>query len=58
MIEANTSGMTIIWIEARNSWPGNASQLPMVVAMCGSTQPMLGPSSTPVARPRAMAIST
>ncbi len=58
MMEANTSGMTIIWMRARNSWPGSASQLPAVVATSGSTQPTLGPISIPVASPKTMPIST
>ncbi|MDZ7829021.1 MAG: hypothetical protein U5K33_05890 [Halofilum sp. (in: g-proteobacteria)] len=57
-IEANTSGTTIICTSTRKIWPGSASQLTIVCEVAGSTQPTPGPSSTPVAMPSTMPITT
>ena len=56
--EAITRGITIIWIVARNNWPGKASQLPIKVPVSGSTSPTEGPRSVPVIKPRNMPIKT
>lgn len=56
--EAITRGITIIWMVARNSCPGKASQLPINVPVSGSTSPTDGPRSVPVINPRNMPMST
>ena len=58
MIDATTSGMTIIWMRARKSWPGKASQLPTVLPTSGSSQPTPGPINVPATMPSTMPMST
>ena len=57
-IEANTSGTTTIWIVARNSRPGNASQLPITSPVAGWNRPVSGPITMPVTSPSPMPMST
>ncbi len=58
MLMVAPRGMTIIWISARNSLPGKASQSAMVLAVAGSVQPVVGPIRMPVVMPRIMPITT
>ena len=58
MMEAKTRGTTIICKSVRNTWPGKASQLPIVALVAGLTQPAEGPSATPTPTPAHMPSTT
>ena len=58
MIEANTSGTTIIWIRPRNSDPGSAAHCPMGAETVFGTRPRSGPISSPAPIPSTIATTT
>lgn len=58
MMEANTSGTTIICMRLKKSWPGSAAQLEMVAADSRETHPTVGPRARPAAMPRTMPMTT
>ena len=58
MMDANTRGITIICISDKKIWPGNASQLPISIAVAGVTQPVDGPMIMPNEMPSTIPIKT